>query len=56
VFLFYKIVSLLYYQLCLDIVASGTGFVLRPADVFYAKAKRQQQQAGDQLAVFARMR
>jgi len=30
-------------QLCLGIIASGIGFVLRPADVFCAKAKRQQQ-------------
>ncbi|MGA3674659.1 hypothetical protein ACPCXF_06250 [Lysinibacillus agricola] len=42
VFMFYKIVSLLYYQLCLGIIASGIGFVLRPANVFCAKAKRQQ--------------
>jgi len=31
------------YQLCLGIIASGIGFVLRPADVFCAKAKRQRQ-------------
>ncbi|MGY3189918.1 hypothetical protein [Lysinibacillus sp. TE18511] len=39
------------------IIASGIGFVLRPADVFCAKAKRQRQQhdAG-QLAVIAWIR
>jgi len=34
------------YQLCLGIIASGIGFVLRPADVFCAKAKRQQHDVG----------
>ncbi|MGE7929689.1 hypothetical protein [Lysinibacillus xylanilyticus] len=50
-------------HLCLGISASGIGFVLRPANVFCAKAQRQQQMffvrkrtdAG-QLAVIAWMR
>ncbi|MGE7929019.1 hypothetical protein [Lysinibacillus xylanilyticus] len=37
------------------IIASGIGFALRHADVFCAKAQRQQQNTG-QLAVIAWMR